>query len=817
MSDGTLHLIGHAHIDPVWLWQWPEGYQEIKATFRSALDRTDEDPEFVFTASSAAFYEWVQRNEPEMFDEIRQRVADGRWRVVGGWWCEPDCNVPNGESFVRQALVGQRWFHEHLGVIATVGFNPDSFGHHAMLPQILAKSRLDSYVFMRPGDHELGLPARTFWWESDDGSRVLTYRIPYEYLTWGKEIDAHVARCAAEIKPPQSHIMCFYGVGNHGGGPTRENIESIHRLREKDDLPELAFSDPDRFFAAVRASGVAVPVVHTELQNHARGCYSAHAGIKLWNRRAERLLLTAERIGTIAARVTDFRPTQDLQRAWKNVLFNQFHDILPGTAIEPAYTDARDELGESAAIAGRAIQDGLQSISWNIDIPQQDGTIPVVVFNPHSWRARVPVELETGKLPEAAVVLDDDGVAQPVQSVQSLATVEGGRARICFLADLPPLGYRTYLVVPGEGHTVADPNLHTTDLSLDNGRLRLEFEPGVGLTRVHDQRHDVEVVAPGFLRAEVLRDESDTWSHGVVAYTDTLDHFEVTRVQLVESGPVRAVMRIHASHGTSQLVQDVILYDDLDYVDVRATVDWHEQFRVLKLRFPVAMQSPKATFEIPFGTIERATEGQEVPGQRWADLSGRVRGVGSIYGLTVANDAKHGFDVRGNDLGVTILRSPIYAHHDPKVPSADEKYAFHDQGPHDFALRLVPHAGGWVEADAVRRAAELDLPVVPLMESPHPGPLPQSDSFVDVDVRNVVVSALKEAEDGGAAVLRCYETAGRQTDAVITLDRWQRTIETGFGPNEIKTFRLPDDAAELVTEVDLLEWDPQQPPPGAAA
>jgi alpha-mannosidase len=803
-QEPTLHLIGHAHIDPVWLWQWPEGWQEIKATFRSVLDRTNEDDEFVFSASSAAFYEWVARNETEMFEEIRQRVGEGRWQVVGGWWCEPDVNVPSGESFVRQGLVGQRWFAEHLGITATVGFNPDSFGHHAMLPQILAKSGLDSYVFMRPSDHELGLPARTFWWESDDGSRVLAFRIPYEYLTWPGEIDEHVLRCAAELRAPLDHVMCFYGVGNHGGGPTRENIESIHRLRQKDDLPTLEFSHPERFFDAVRSSGVDLPVVHSELQNHARGCYSAHSGIKRWNRRAEGLLLDAERLGTIAARLSDHRCREDLTRAWKNVLFNQFHDILPGTAIEPAYEDARDELGESAAIAGRAIQDALQSITWRIDIPQEDGAIPVVVFNPHSWETQAPVELEVGKLPPDAVVVDDEGRSRPIQRIQSLATVEGGRSRITFLADLPPVGYRTFRVTSG---AAADAVSAGSDgLVLDNDLLRLEFDER-GLRRFYDHRHEVEVLGPGALRADVLDDPSDTWSHGVTRYDDLEGSFEVRRVHLVENGPVRSVVRIESAYGASELVQDVILYRDLAYVDVQASVDWHERFKVLKLGVPVGLHFPKATYEIPFGTLERATDGQEVPGQRWVDLSGRVKGVGKIYGVTVANDSKYGYDVLQGELGITVLRSPIYAHHDPKVPSEDEHYAYHDQGPQRFSYRIVPHLGSWMDGQAVWRASELDQPPTALMESAHTGPLPPQDSFLRIDAPNVVLSALKEAEDGAAAIVRCYETAGTSTTATIELPRWGRTIAHGFGPNEIVTFRVPDDPEAPVTEVNLLEWE----------
>ncbi len=438
----TLHMIGNAHIDPVWLWQWHEGFHEVKATFRSALDRMTEYDDFIFCASSAAFYEWVEQSDPAMFAEIRQRVAEGRWAIVGGWWVEPDCNIPGGESFVRHGLYAQRYFREKFGVIATVGFNVDSFGHAATLPQILAKSGIRYYCFLRPGPHEKGLPGRVFWWEGPDGSRVLAFRIPFEYLSHGRDFEPHIRRCAAEMKPPLDQFMCFYGVGNHGGGPTIANIECIRRLNGVADLPELRFSRPETFFEAVE-NLTSLPIMRDEMQNHASGCYAAHSGIKRWMRLAENRLLTAEKWAALAAWTTGQPYPADFDRAWKEVLFNQFHDILAGTSIEPAYDDARDQLGEALTIADRGLNLAVQSFAWRIGIPQEPGSRPIVVFNPHTWASRQVVELEFGKVTDDDVLLDDRGNAVPFQRIQPHATC-GGRNRLCFLADLPALGYRTY-------------------------------------------------------------------------------------------------------------------------------------------------------------------------------------------------------------------------------------------------------------------------------------------------------------------------------------------------------------------------------------
>ena len=351
-KDKTLYMIGNAHLDLVWLWQWQEGYQEVKATFRSVLDRMKEYDDFFFTSSFTATYEWVEENEPAMFEEIKERIQEGRWALVGGWWVQPDCNVPGGESFVRQGLYAQRYFKEKFGVTATTGYNVDSFGHNGMLPQILKKSGMENYVFMRPGRHEKGIESETFVWRAKDGSEVTAFRIPFEYCTWPKEIREHVLRCAGEIKEKDGMIMCFYGVGNHGGGPTKQNIDSLHAMNKEEGFPTLTLSTPDQYFKAVKESRKNLPVVTGDLLHHSSGCYSVHSEIKRLNRRAENRLIMAEKMSVAAKCWSNGKyPHEEFTRGWKNVLFNQFHDIMAGTSLEPAYEDARESYGEALHIA----------------------------------------------------------------------------------------------------------------------------------------------------------------------------------------------------------------------------------------------------------------------------------------------------------------------------------------------------------------------------------------------------------------------------------------------------------------------------------
>ncbi|HUX20139.1 MAG TPA: glycoside hydrolase family 38 C-terminal domain-containing protein [Spirochaetia bacterium] len=822
MNKKYLHMIGNAHIDPVWLWQWQEGYQEIRATFRSALDRMKEYPDFIFTCSSAAFYEWIEESDPEMFAEIREQVREGRWKIVGGWWVQPDCNMPCGESFVRHGLIGQAYFQRAFGLKATVGYNVDSFGHHAMLPQLLSKMGLTRYVFMRPAEHEMGLPGPVFQWESDDGSRVLAYRIPFSYTTWGGEIDDHVSKTKALIDDKTPELMCFYGVGNHGGGPTRVNIETIHRLQQTEPDVEILMSSPEAFFERAEAAGRGLPGVHGELQHHARGCYSAHSQIKQLNRLTESRLLIAERFEVVALMLGLHSTGEDLRRAWKNLLFNQFHDTLAGSAIEPAYIDARDQLGEALSIASRSINRAFQAIAGQIDIAAEEGTKPIVVFNPNGHRLREIVELEflhAGQVNESGIrpddeLVDENGAGVAWQGIQSVAT-DSSRTRICFSAEVPALGYRTYRVKPRATAPGPDEGAirggQGTDLSCgenwaENRYLRLEIdERSGGLSRLLHKSTDWNAIGSAGQTAQVHRDESDTWSHGVDRYDDLAGEFGGAQVRLVETGPVRAVIRSTSYWGKSTLRQDFVLGSEAAYVEVRVTLNWQEHQRLLKMRFPVNVDTDKATYEVPFGRVVRPTDGSEEPGQRWVDISGGAAAGAGEYGLSLVTDGKHSYSVQDNALCLTVLRSPIFAHHIPRDPDPSLDYRYMDQGEQRFTCRLVPHSGGWQEASIVEAAESLSLPLAPILASSHRGSLPSVKQLFEVTGEGVTVSALKLAEEGEALIVRCYETRGRRVPATISLPVLRCLIRAELGPFEIKTFRIPRQNPESWVEVNLLE------------
>ncbi|MDM5330535.1 alpha-mannosidase [Neobacillus sp. CF12] len=808
MKDKTFHMIGNAHLDPVWLWQWQEGFQETKATFRSALDRMKEYEDFIFTCSSAAMFEWVEENDPDMFAEIKERVKEGRWRIVGGWWIQPDCNIPNGESFVRQGLYGQRYFQEKFGVTARVGYNVDSFGHHGMLPQILKKSGMDSYVFMRPAPNEKGLPSRLFWWESDDGTRVMAFRIMQEYNSWGKELDRIVHRSKGEFKGNVNDLMIFYGVGNHGGGPTKENIESIYRLNEDASLPNLIISTPEEYFEKMKNTND-LPVVHDDLQHHASGCYAAHSGVKQYNRKAENIVMTAEKYSGLASWLTGQPYPVEFKRAWKNILFNQFHDILAGTSIEPAYEDARNLYGEAIAIADRALNNAVQSISWKIDIEQDERMKPIVVFNPHAWESKVNVEIEIGGFKSTSVLVDDQGNAVPFQTVQSQATA-GGRWRLNFLADLPAMGYRVYkLYTELSSVTPVGEPINVSQYSMENDRFRIEFDPETGwIKSLFDKQVEHEVFSGPAAIPMVLNDKTDTWSHDTLHFNDILGEFKATKIYLAEHGPVKSVIRVKSEYGRSILIQDFTMYQEKDQIDVNVTVDWREKFKMLKLVFPINSIFRKQTYEIPYGTIEREHNGEEEPGQSWVDVTGVRPNHEGVYGLSLMNDAKYSYSIHNKELSLTVLRSPIYAHHDPLVPEEDGEYTFIDQGIQRFEYSLLPHEGSWEDAETVKRAAELNCKPISIIETFHKGSLPQTDSYVNVSGANhVLISAIKKAEDNEDLIIRAYETNKVAAEVEITLPRFNRSFKASFKPSEIKTYRIPKDSENPVRETNLIEWD----------
>jgi alpha-mannosidase len=827
-----IYLVGNAHLDPVWLWRWQEGFQEIKATFRSALDRMDEFPEFIFTCACASYYKWVENNCPEMFEEIKQRVKEGRWVITGGWWVQPDCNIPSGESYARHALYSQRYFLDKFEVMAKVGYNVDSFGHNGMLPQILKKSGLDYYVFMRPGDEEKKLPGNLFWWESEDGSQVLTFKIPYSYGQWygndnGSSVELQKLIDTEKLVKEQCFdFMGFYGVGNHGGGPTIANLNMIRQLQKEWDNVILIHSSPNQYFDDISKQELCLPVVKDDLQHHASGCYSAHSETKENNRRSEHQLVTAEKFASVANILLNLPyPKDRLTKAWQNVLFNQFHDIMGGCSVKEAYQDARISYGEALNIAGETLNAALQKISWSIDTMKNekinlskekdwalweagDMGVPLVVFNPHSWELNTPIQVN--KLVKG--ITDEKGNALEVQVVRGSQTNIGSRPEVkdkwdtLFLGRIPPLGYRVYWIYRDKefGASGGRTSFKVQDTVLENEYVRLEIEPDKGYIKsLFDKKNKLQVLN-GCGAIPVVIDEShcDTWAHGVFEFHNEVGRFENAKVILLEKGPLRSRLRITSEFHDSVLRQEFIMYRDRPDIEVRVKLDWREKHKMLKLSFPLNIKNPQAVYEIPYGFIGREADGKEQPGQRWLDVSGEhTEGEGIRYGLAVINDSKYSYDVKCSDLRLTVVRSPIYADH---FGERDEYCEFMDQGTHEFKYLIVPHTSEWRDAGLIRKAFELNDPPIQIIETYHKGIMPEKLEGIKISCDNVVVSVFKEAEDGNGFILRCFETLGRETTGSIEIPILNRKWIAKFGKCEIKTFRISKYNEEIV-ETNLIE------------
>lgn len=804
-SAFRFHMIGHAHIDPVWLWPWTEGVSIVHSTFQSALDRMNETPDFCFISSSAQFYHWVAQNDPGLMKKIRQRVEEGRWCLMGGWWVEPDVNIPGGEALVRQGLYGQLTFQKLFGRKALIAFNPDSFGHAGTLPQILKKQGMESYIFMRPGPHEKELPADLFWWEGADGTRVLTYRIQQSYNDSGV-VRNRLERVLAQVQDqPVKSFMYYFGAGDHGGGATRENIRSIEALKAEKGAPAVFYSTPERYFKEIRADqNLSLEVVKDDLQHHAVGCYTAEWEIKKGNRQAETALVTAEKVAALGALAWGAHyPRQELTAAWQRVLFLQFHDSLAGTSLFDHSQTAREGYGFALDVAHQAAYLAIQKLEWQIAAEDPDSQY-LVVFNPHAWDIRAQVEYDFNwgtQYHKTSRVDDENGNPLPHQWTGG-SSETGTRRKLVVETAIPAMGYRQLRLWDG-GDYHHQVTATAAENSLENELVRVTFSYDGSFGMV-DKTTGEEVFAGGNsgCRAIVIDDPSDTWSHDIQRFSKEIGAFGNATLKILENGPLRATMRVMTTYGASTLTIDWTLYAGSRNLEARVMLDWHERLKMLKFSFPIDVEAPVPTYETPYGFIVREANGKEDPGQRWIDVTGRR--TSGVFGLTVINDAKYGYSVQGNDLRISVARAAVFAHHNPKVLDMKNEYLWMDQGIQTFRMMVVPHRGSWQESGILRIAEAFSAPPLAIYQGIHGGTLPKSGSFLSVDSPNVIVTAVKQAESGSDLIVRCVELAGRDGTATLHVGFNGRQWRGRFTPFEIKTLRISSKSG-ATKEVNLLE------------
>jgi alpha-mannosidase len=785
-ADFRFHMIGQAHIDPVWLWPWSEGVAVVHSTFRSALDRMNENPEFCFTASSAQFYEWVAQNDPPMLEEIRKRIDEGRWNVAGGWWIEPDMNIPGGEAMVRQGLYGQLTLEKHTGHRAKVAYCPDSFGHASSVPQILKLQGMEDYIFMRPGIKEKSIPSDLFWWQGLDGTRILTYRIQFSYND-SRSVKNRVEQILEKYHDqPMKSFMAYYGAGDHGGGATKENIQSIEELKADKKAPKVFFSTTDRYFKEIRSGeNLNLPVINDDLQHHAVGCYTAESAIKKGNRQSEAALVTAEKLASFAwDALGSAYPKDDLAAAWKKVLFLQFHDSLAGTSLPEHSQAAREGYGHALDAAHTAAYMSLQKLEWQV-ASEDPASQYLLAFNPHAWEVDSGLEYDLNGMQNTTRVEDEAGNSLPHQ--WNPGSTETNRKRLIFRTKIPAFGYRQIRILQGEPLQIKN-RATAENNTLENEFFRINFSPD-GNIGIYDKETGRELFTGGATgcKAVVINDKSDTWSHDVKVFDDQIGTFSAATIKVLENGPVRAAIRVISKYGDSELAVDWTLYAGARNLEAIVTLDWHEKLKMVKFSFPVDVESPAATYETPYGNIVRQTNGNEDPGQRWIDLSGTRSG--KAYGLTVMNDAKYGYSVNGNDMRISVVRSAPFAHHVPKVLDMNSEHIWMDQGIQTFRMLLVPHSGTWQNNGIPRIAEEFISPSLVIYQGIHRGKMAKSGSFLSVNAGNLIVSAVKHSEKGEDLIIRVVETDGTKVSATLSLPLAQNSWSGDFNPYEIKTLR----------------------------
>lgn len=793
-AEGLEHMVGQSHIDIAWLWPVRETVRKASRTF-STVDRLMEEyPGYLYAQSQPQLFAFLKDNDPELFERVKARVAEGRWELVGGMWVEPDLNLPSGESLIRQMLYGQRFYREEFGKTSNIEWLPDTFGYCASLPQILKHGKIDYFMTTKLGWNDTNLfPYDLFYWVGIDGTPVLSYlNHGVNENTLPKDIHDHWQ--SFREKALHNEQMLLYGHGDGGGGVTREMLEYIDRSELMVGQPASRYSTAAQFFDGIAKAAPVLPKWRGDLylELH-RGTYTTHARNKRNNRKAEVLYREAELWTTLSAADMDASQREEAQRklheGWKLILLNQFHDIIPGSAIPEAYETSEKEYARIFEHGQAGLQTGLQALAGAIDTTAQaEGALAAyAVFNSLGWKRGIVVRLETDRLATASnlsgglSVYDETGARLDVDRTENGLSV--------YVPAVPAFGYKTVWLKAEAPETANAQEEKATQAgqagqegtavlegAAANARQQafedtwetefyvVRFNGRGEIASLFDKTAGREIVKPGEIanRFHFFHDRPtlwDAWDIDPRYEQQPAGEAELLEKRLVLAGSTKDVLRFRWKIGHSEITQDVIFYRRNRRIDFKTHVSWNEAHKLLKVGFPIDVVTEKATYEIPFGALERATHRNtsweqaqfEVCGHRFADVSEHG------YGVSLLNDCKYGYDVQGSTIRLSLLRAPKW----PDVGA--------DLGEHDFTYSLLPHTGDWREAHTVRHAADLniDAPVLKL-EAGQTGTRPALGSLIGLQTSHVVLDTVKPAEDGGV-VLRFYESAGGRENVGLTL------------------------------------------------
>ena len=773
---GGLALTGHAHLDLAWLWPVAETRRKARRTFASVLGLMDRYEDFVFNQSSAQLYRWIEDDDPELFARVRKRVEEGRWEPVGGSWVEPDCQIPSGESFVRQLFYGQRYFQDRFDRRSTVAWFPDTFGYSPGIPQLLRGAGISGFFTYKLNWNETNdFPHDLFAWEGIDGTSVITHTFENPGTDYNGDIaprDVLGTWRNFGGKRYHNESLFSFGWGDGGGGPSEKMLENFARLRDFPAMPRLRMASVDHFFDALPDDALPRWVGELYLELH-RGTLTSQARVKKLNREAEHRLQEAEAFATLAARRGAAYPKDELERLWKSVLLNQFHDILPGSSISEVYRDTHREL-ENAVTAARQLRDNaLLQLAEDGPGPARGAIVANAALHP---RPLTVVLRGTG----ARAVVAPDGEPLPTQSVaEGLLVHAPGRT-------VPALGWMSVQLQdesPAQGPAPSSVHLEErgNGKTIENEFLRVEIDAGGSLRRVFDKEAEREVLQGTGNRLFAYADKPPNWDAwdveaGYEAEGEELP--EAESVKVAERGPLRAAVRVERRFRGSRISQTYVLLAGSRRLDFETRVEWHERQVLLRALFPVSVRSHEATFETMYGVVRRPTHRNtswdearfEVGAHRFADLSEPG------YGVALLNDGKYGHSARDNVLGISLLRGPLYP--DPLA----------DEGEHGFTYSLFPHPGDWTEAGVTGEAIAINSPLVANLG----GAETAEYGLLETGGPELALGSLKMAEDGRGMVLRFYEPHG---------SRGECTLRFASRPESVERTNLLEEPGELL-EVD---------------
>jgi len=787
MAKYTGHVVGHAHIDLQWLWEWQEGIVFSRDTFNQAVKFMDEFPGFTFSQSSSCLYQTTEEHYPDLFKKIQEKVKSGQWELVGGRVCEGDTNMISPESHARHFLYGQRYFREKFGKTAVVGWEPDTFGHTIQMPQILKLGGCKYYYFCRGGK---GKPV--FWWSALDGSKVLAFDEPANGSWYNADLSDSRFQEMLNFQDASTSKddLWVYGVGNHGGGPTREQIETALSWMKDPSKPMVRFSTATQFFQKLEKYNLSkVPTVTTDLNPVFDGCYTSHSEIKQLNRDAEALTTSAEAVATVASFEGFKYPTADFRRNWEDICFNHHHDTLPGSGIHAPYDRTKVELGRVIADDKDIITRALEMLS--IRVTPVQGGISTLVFNPTGWSRSGWIETYLVKSgwdqgqdldPNNTVAVGPDGKKYPVE----LLNASSRRVRF-WAGEVPSFGYKVFHLTSG---SVDQKSIKASDdgYSIETGKFTVEFDKANGgIKRLFDKRSGKEVAGPGGLGTlEAHYEHAGGMSAWVLGHIDKIEKVQV-REHSVQVGKDSATVMFkyvlaspNQESKPSEITQIFHIDENSDQIAVDVDCDWNVVGRdggsnpMLRVAFDTAIDKPTATYDVPFGAITRPTDGIEYPALEWADLGGKG------YGLSVFNDSKHGHSADGSTLRLSLIRSSFSP--DP-VPNP---------GMHHWKYSIVPHTGDWRQAQITEKAVEFNQPLLAgTVPFDARGTAPLQYSALAIADANVVPTCLKRGEDAGDLIVRMYEATGKPTTTGISLNvpvveaSWVNFLEDGLGKAEI--------------------------------